>query len=415
MNSRQRIKKVLEHKVPDRVPIDFGASRATGIVGTAYNNLRKQLGINNGLAHMDDFIENLVGPEKEILDLFNVDIIDAAQGFLKSEDDYRKWKLDDGSEILIPKFYNIEEDSNGNVNLKNSDGLVLAKKPKSSPHLEQVYWVYKDLPGIPDEFKNEDLSKYFWALPRPPWHLDIFNEDEYELFIKGIRELYENTDYSIMATVGFSMFETGCFLRGMENFLCDIYMDKSGVERLLDKLLENNLKKLEKIINGVGKYIDMIRFVDDMGSQDRPFIPPDKYRDIFKPRHKKMWDYVHNNSDCKVRLHSCGSIYELLPDIIDAGIDVIDPVQNTARDMEPEKLKKEFGKDVIFCGGCCNTRDVLGRGSPKDVREDVRNRIDILGEGGGLIFSQIHNIQAEVPPENIIAMFEAAMEYGKYS
>jgi len=127
LNSRQRIKKVLEHKVPDRVPIDFGASRATGIVGTAYNNLRKQLGINNGLAHMDDFIENLVGPEKEILDLFNVDIIDAAQGFLKSEDDYRKWKLDDGSEILIPKFYNIEEDSNGNVNLKNSDGLVLAK------------------------------------------------------------------------------------------------------------------------------------------------------------------------------------------------------------------------------------------------------------------------------------------------
>jgi uroporphyrinogen decarboxylase len=179
-------------------------------------------------------------------------------------------------------------------------------------------------------------------------------------------------------------------------------------------LLEINLIKLEKIISGVGKYIDFLQFGDDLGGQNGAFMSPGIYREVFKPRHKKMWDFVHENSECKVFLHSCGSIYELLPDLIDAGLDIINPVQTTTRNMEPEKLKREFGKDLVFWGGCCNTRDILAKGTPEEVRNDVKERISILGENGGLVFNQIHNILADVPPENIIAMLEAAYEYGKY-
>jgi len=414
MTSRERVRKVINHEIPDRIPIDLGSMRSSGISVIAYNRLCKKLGINTGSARMYDFIQQLSYPEKEIMDMFHVDVIDAGQAFLKSKDDWREWCLDDGTKCQIPKFLNLEIDSNQTVFLKNEKGFKLGKKPKTSLYVDQCYWIYKDLPSIPRTFKDEEFNKHVWAIPSPPWHLDIFDDKQYEVFINGIRELFENTDYSIVLAVGCNMFETGTFLRGMENFLCDIYLDRSGTKKLLDKLVERNLINLDRIIKGVGKYIDLLQFGDDLGGQSGPFMSPDIYREIFKPRHKKMWDFVHNNSDCKVFLHSCGSIYELLPDLIDAGLDVLNPVQTTTRDMESNKLKREFDKYITFWGGCCNTRDILAKGSPKDVEEDVKRRIEILGKDGGLVFNQIHNILADVPAENIIAMFKAAYKYGGY-
>jgi len=227
-------------------------------------------------------------------------------------------------------------------------------------------------------------------------------------------ELYEKTDYSICLRIGGNQVESGFSIRGMENYLCDIYLDKKGVNRMLDILMEDYMGKIKKIIEGVGKYIDILMFADDMGGQDGPLISPEIYREMFKPRHKLMWNYVHDRSDCKVFFHCCGSIMELIPDLIEAGIDILNPVQTTAKNMEPERLKKEFGKDIIFQGGCCNTSEVLARGSVREVEEDVKKRISILGKGGGLIFNQIHNILADVPPQNIIKMFESAYKYGQY-
>jgi uroporphyrinogen decarboxylase len=155
-------------------------------------------------------------------------------------------------------------------------------------------------------------------------------------------------------------------------------------------------------------------FADDMGSETSSFFPVEIYRRYFKKRHKQMWDLVHEKSDCKVFLHTCGSISELLPELIDAGLDIINPVQISAKGMEPEKLKKCFGNDLIFWGGCCDTRDILPNASPKKIKEHVLHNMEILGKNGGLVFNQIHNIQPEVPPSNILALFEAASLYGKY-
>jgi len=143
-----------------------------------------------------------------------------------------------------------------------------------------------------------------------------------------------------------------------------------------------------------------------------PFMPPELYRKLFKPRHRLLCEYVHSHSSMKTFLHSCGSIYELLPDLIEAGYDVINPVQTNCRDMEPRRLKQEFGADITFWGGGCDTRHVLNRATPAEVKAHVRERLEILSPGGGFVFNTVHNILPEVPPENIVAMFEAVEEFG---
>ena len=414
MTSRERVKLAINHKEPDRVPIDFGAMRSTGIATIAYNRIRNKLGVNKTLSRMYDFQQQLAYPEKGIRDILHIDTIDAGQTFLREGSNWREWELNDGSKCLIPKYLNIEIDKEGTVLLKDKSNIVLGKKPKTSLYVDQAYWVYGNLEKIPDTFNDEDLVKNMWAIPSPPWHLDIFDDKQYKLFINNIKELHDRTDYSIMLAVGCNLFEMGTFLRRMDNFLVDIYTDKNGTKRLLDKLIEGYLKLLDRVLEGVGKYVDLLQFGDDLGGQSGGFMSPDVFEDIFKPGYKKMWDFVHDRSNCKVFLHSCGSVYEVIPHLIDAGLDVLNPVQTTTANMEPEKLKKEFGRYITFWGGGCNTRDVLPNKSPKEVKEDVKRRIDIFASGGGFVFNQIHNILADVPPENIIAMFEAAYEYGKY-
>ena len=414
ITSRERIRLAINHKEADRVPIDFGAMRSTGIATIAYNKLKKKLGLNSELARMYDFLQQLAYPEKEVRDIFHIDAIDAGQAFLAEDSNWKEWILNDGSKCLIPIFIKIEFDEKGTVLLKDSEGRVLGKKPKTSLYVDQAYWPLKDSPSIPEQFGDKDLSDFVWSVPSPPWHLNIYDDNEYKIFIKEIEDLFNKTDYSIMLAVGCNLFEMGTFIRGMDNFLCDIYLDRRGTERLLDKLMEGYFKLLDRVLKGVGKYVDLLQFGDDLGSQQGPFMSPDIFKQIFIPRYKKMWDFVHENSNCKVFLHSCGSLYELLPHLVGAGLDVLNPVQTTAMSMEPEKLKKEFGRDITFWGGGCNTRDILPNKTPEDVKEDVKKRMDVFAKGGGFVFNQIHNILADVPCENVIAMFEAAYEFGKY-
>ena len=202
MNSRERVKKVLEHGIPDRIPLDLGSMRSSGIAAIAYNNLRKKLNLNKGkLPEMYDFVQQLAFPEPEIMSKFHIDAIDAGQGFLNSKDDWREWELNDGSKCLIPKFLNIEINKDGMVYLLDNEGVKLGRKPKTSLYVDQCYWVYEDLNSIPDSFKDEDLDRHVWAVPSPPWHLDIFDSKQFTEFVEGIKNLYEDTDYSIVLSV----------------------------------------------------------------------------------------------------------------------------------------------------------------------------------------------------------------------
>jgi uroporphyrinogen decarboxylase len=217
-----------------------------------------------------------------------------------------------------------------------------------------------------------------------------------------------------MLSIGHSLFEVGSFLRKIDNFLVDIYTDRQSANRLLDKLVDKYMLILERILNGVKEYVDIIQFGDDLGIQRGPWMDPDVIKEVFIPRYKKMWDYVHAQSDCKIFFHSCGSVYKVIPLLIDAGLDILNPVQTNTANMEPERLKQEFGKDLTFWGGGCDTHHILPHGTPEEVREDVKRRIEIFAKDGGFVFNQIHNVLADVPPKNIIAMYDAAYEYGWY-
>ncbi|MBD3305245.1 methyltransferase [candidate division KSB3 bacterium] len=414
MTSRERILCAIAHQEPDRVPIDIGAMRSTGISTIAYNRLVEALGLNDGPSRMYDFQQQLAYPSQAVRDRFHVDAIDAGQAFLAEAEAWRPWTLNDGSTCVVPKYLNLERDAESNIFLKNAEGVILGQQPTSSLYTDQAYWHYGDLPTIPEHIDDADLSMHMWAIPCPPFHLDMTQEADYALFIEKIRHLHETTDYAIMLSIGHSLFEVGSFLRKIDNFLVDIYTDRQSANRLLDKLVDKYMLILERILNGVKEYVDIIQFGDDLGIQRGPWMDPDVIKEVFIPRYKKMWDYVHAQSDCKIFFHSCGSVYKVIPLLIDAGLDILNPVQTNTADMEPERLKQEFGKDLTFWGGGCDTHHILPHGTPEEVREDVKRRIDIFAKGGGFVFNQIHNVLADVPPENIIAMYDAAYEYGWY-
>ena len=412
MKSRERVKAVLNHRQPDRVPIDLGGTRGTGIAALAYIRTRQFLDLAADKVRMYDFIQHLSYPDQDFIERFHIDVIDAGQAFPDVFSPGKSYQLDNGSSVTIPAFLNLAAASDGTVHLKDQQGLILGSKPPSSKYVDQCYWIYGDKPSIPEIIHVKDLTQHLWAVPAPPWHLDLSVESDHRSFVEGIRRLYESSNLALALTVGCSLFEGGQYLRGFENFLCDVYADRKGTIRLLERLVELYMKRLELVLRGAGKYLETVRFTDDLGSQDRALIGCEKYREIFKPFHKRLWNYVHDHSDCKVTLHSCGAVSDFIPDLLDAGLDILNPVQTTAKGMDPTWLKREYGKDLVFWGGGCDTQRVLSFGTPREVQDDVRKRVRTLGRDGGLVFAQIHNIQADVPPENIVAMLTAASESG---
>jgi uroporphyrinogen decarboxylase len=283
--------------------------------------------------------------------------------------------------------------------------------PAGGAFFDQSCFPYLD--GYPPDFRNlgDAMGKILWAtLVHSPW--DHANDPGFwdTLRAKAL-ELRRASDRALMIVIGCNLFEWGAFLRRMDNFLMDLAAEPAQVEKLLDALMEKHLAGLAKTCAAVGDVADIIRFGDDLGANGGPFMSPKTYRALFKPRHTILCDYVHKHTRMKTFLHSCGSIHALLPDLIQAGFDVINPVQTNCRDMEPERLKREFGRDICFWGGGCDTKTILPKGTPAEVKEHVKRRCEIFMPGGGFVFNTVHNILPEVPPENIVAMFEGIAEF----
>jgi len=212
-----------------------------------------------------------------------------------------------------------------------------------------------------------------------------------------------------MGSFGGNILEQGQGLRGWENFMADLAGNRELAEKLIEKMVEAHLKNLKLYLEAVGDYIQIIQMGDDLGTQNGPMLSPKLYRELISSAHKAIYDYVHKNSDVYIFLHSCGGIYELMPYLIEEGVDIINPVQTSARGMDPERLKKEFGDRLTFWGGGCDTQSVLPYGKPEEIKRHVKDRMEIFSRDGGFVFTQVHNIQANVPVENIMALFESVI------
>ncbi|MCX6879996.1 MAG: methyltransferase [Verrucomicrobia bacterium] len=411
MTSRERILAAIEHREPDRIPIDLGATPSSGISAIAYGRLNRHLGMGQSKTRVYDVVQQLAQPEDAILERFKIDVVDLGRTFNTRDEDWRPVTLFDGSAAEYPRWFQPVAMPDGGWQALAADGTAIAVQLKDMNFFDQTCFPWLDdypaeLAGLPVA-----MGKVHWAaLAHSPW--DQAGEPGFwqQLRANAIA-LRQHSERAIMVVIGCNLFEWGTFLRRMDNFLMDLLAEPASVERLLDALMAIHLSTLEKVCAAVGEVADICRFGDDLGTDTGPFMAPATYRRFFKAHHTRLCDYVHRHSGMKTFLHSCGSIHALLPDLIEAGFEVINPVQTACRDMQPARLKGEFGRDVTFWGGGVDTRAILNHGSVAEVRRDVLERLRIFAPGGGFVCNPIHNILPDVPPANIVAMFDAIEEY----
>ena len=411
MTSRERVIAAVEHRQPDKVPVDVGSNPSSGISAVAYARLKEYLGIKDGHTDIYDVVQQLAQPEEWFLDRFGIDVVDAGRMFNEKDSHWYIIKLPGNLDARYPKWFRPEYLEDGSSIARHPDGTVIARMPEGAAFYDETCFPFSqqwpaDWSGLGDA-----MDKVLWsALVHSPWDNAQMDNFWQELRRRTIA-LRERSDRAIMIVAGCNLFEWGTFLRRIDNFLADLLLEPGKVESLLDALMEKHLGMLELVCDAVGDVADIIRFGDDLGTDQGPFMNPDIYRSIFKPRHKKLCYYVKSHSNMKIFLHSCGSIDLLIPDLVEAGFDILNPVQTNARGMDPDHLKNEYGKDITFWGGGVDTRTVLNNSTPKEVRNQVLHRLEVFAPGGGFIFNTVHNILPDVPPENILAMFDAVKEF----
>jgi len=412
MTSRERVLSAIAHQEPDRVPIDHGSFRGTGIMAIAYNRLKRHLGIPRGNTYLYDVILQLAEPEPWYLDRFHVDAIDLGRAF-NGPERWQPWTLPDGSSALAPLWFK-PESRDGDLVVHDSGGIPIGRMPPSSVYLDQIYW---PLAAEGLDYRGPlapKMKQVIWdALPTPPFD-EPLSDARLDQIAAAARHLYEKTDYAISLAVGCNLLEWCQYLFGMENTYLYIAGEKRKLAMFLDRLVELHLEFLERLLPKIRGFVQVLVVGDDLGSQRGPQMSPASYRELFQPRHKRIYRHIRDNSGAHLMMHCCGGIHPLIPDLIDAGVEILNPVQTSARNMEPDRLKREFGRELTFWGGGCDTQTVLSGCRPDEVREHVRRRLEILMPGGGFVFTQIHNVMADVPPENIVAMLDAAYEYGVY-
>jgi uroporphyrinogen decarboxylase len=383
MNSRERILKSIIHEEPDRVPFDLAGSTWTGITNSAYQNLRIYLGLQSAEPNWSDVIQQIVVPSEEILTQLNVDTRGVFPLTSHNWDVYSKLK-DVGD-------YFEYSDEWGFTHHFPKDGYWFSLVKHSMDNVD---------------FDREGMIEDF------PWP-DAGNKQRFT----GMREKaiqFRNQDKIVM-TKGLcaGLFEMHQRVRGMENAMLDPFMFPVNSDKLVGKLADLKIEFWDSLLDEIGDVVDIVGEGDDYGTQQSQLISPDQFREYYKPHFTRVLKFIKGKAPkVKLMLHSCGNVRPIIPDFIEMGVDLLNPVHITATGMEPRQLKKDFGKDIVFWGGGVDTQHVLPNGTPEQVRDDVQRNIDALAPGGGFVFSTVHNIQAEVPPQNIMAMIETLREIG---
>jgi uroporphyrinogen decarboxylase len=383
MNSRQRLLTTLNHQEPDHIPLDLGATQVTGIHLRAYKGLRQRLGLPAQEPTICDYIQGLALPDEDLISRLGVDV----RGLFPLNS--HNWNVTENQEVE----YWIYHDEWGITHRRPyPDGLYysIMKEPLNRPDLTAA-----------------DIQNFAWPDYGAPWRIEGLREQA---------EGYRAAGYAVMLKDPFAgIFEMAQRIVGMEKLLLMMAMDAALAGVLFDKLTELKLDFWEMALPKLADRVDVISQADDYGSQASQIISPRMYREQIKPRWKVIFQRIRKLAPGAFRfLHSCGNVRPLIPDFIELGVQILNPVHIKATGMEPVALKRDFGDALTFWGGGVDTQDTLPHGTPQQVRDEVRRNIEALAPGGGYVFNTVHNIQADVPVENILAMYEAFQEYQLY-
>lgn len=383
--SRRRVETTLNHQEPDRVPYDLGGTILTGIHHQAYRRLRRHLGLPEAQIEIEDPIQQLARVHEDVKERLQVDV--------------------HGVNPAKPRGIATPQWSEGGYDKLTDEWGIEWWKPQDGG----LYYDMRRHP-LADVNSAEDLAHYKFPDPLDPARYDGMAERADDLMNR------RQVAY-VLGRNAPGIFEIALWMRGFENFFCDMAANQPLAEALLDIICEIKMKYWAHALELVGKNVMIVSEADDLASQDRLLVSPQLYRKLIKPRHARLFAFIKQQAKAPVKIfyHSCGAVSALLPDLIESGIDILNPVQVSAAKMDTRELKRVFGRDITFYGGGVDTQRVLPRGTPAEVRDEVRRRIDDLAPGGGFIFNTVHNIQADVPPENILAMREALAEFGVYA
>ena len=416
MTSRERVVKALNHQAPDVLPVDFSASPVTGISASLIYKLREKLELEKRPIKIMEPYQMLGEIDDELLKYIPVDVVSMPSRtnmFGISNTDWKQWQMFDGTPVLVPGGLNTEPDNKGNIPVyPQGDRSVPASAvmPKGGYYFDAIR---RQQPIDDDNLNVEDNLEEFTLLTDADLR---FAESESD-------RLYKETDYAIMGNPGGTALGDIALVPGLslknpkgirdvEEWYISTAIRREYLQELFDRQSDIALKNLEMYRQAVGDKVQIIYMCGtDFGTQNAPFCSVQTFSELYLPHYKKMNNWIHKNTSWKVFKHSCGAIEPLISSLIEAGFDILNPVQCSATGMNPTMLKEKYGDKVVFWGGGVDTQNTLPFGTPDEVRREVRERIEIFNKDGGYIFNPIHNTQAKVPVENFMAMIEALKEF----
>lgn len=416
MNSRERVQTALNHEQPDRAPVDLGSTPVTGIAAATYARLRKALGLPAHPPRVSEPFQVLAEVEDDVCAALGVDtagLTSPTTFFGFKNEGWKPWRLFDGTDVLVPGKFVVHAAENG-------DWLIYANGDTSAPPSARMPngGYYFDAIIRQQELDWDHLDPREWA----DQMYSVLTAEDVRYLKERAEHLYADTDRSLVWTFGGGGFGDIAWvpgpnlsypkgIRDPEDWIVAHKTNPEYITGIFDRQCEIGLENARLIWQAVGSKIDVC-FVSgtDFGTQDRLFISPEMYRSLYKPFHKRINDWIHQNTTWKVFFHTCGSIVGLLDDLVAVGVDIVNPVQCSAKDMEAMGLKKKYGKKLVFWGGGVDTQWTLPFGTPDEVYAQVRDRIRIFNAGGGFVFNTIHNVQQNTPIENLLAAFKAVKD-----
>ncbi len=400
MNSRQRVLCAVNHREPDRVPIDLGGTRQSGIAASAYHRLKRRLGIGTP-TRVYDVYQMLAEIERPVLERFGADVIGlnrpvVAMGIRNQG--WKPWTLPDGTPVEVPGGFNPEIQSGGGLLLRHPDGSPMARMPKGGFYFDRV-----------DKYPGAAHAKV------DTLQVPMLSSQECDHLHSRAEACWGNTDLAIIAAMGppYELF-FGLGTGGFQAWMIALATEPDYVDALLERLTDAWLENLRRFSAAVGDRVQILQFNDDLGTQDAPFLSVEMFRRQIMPHYKRGLDWIHGNTEMKVFMHNDGAIFSLIPALIEMGVDILNPVQTTAKGMDPGKLKGEFGDRLVFWGAACDCQGTLAFGTPGQVAGEVEESLRVFAPGGGYVLASVHNVQANVPPENVIALFDTALSAGVY-
>jgi uroporphyrinogen decarboxylase len=392
MNSRERILAAINHQQPDRVPIDVGGTRQSGIAATTYHELKQRLGLSTP-TRVFDVYQMLAEVERPVMERLGSDVIGLYRpqvAFGIRNENWRPWRLFDGTPVEVPGGFQPVTEPNGDLVILRDD-LPIARMPKDGFYFDRL----EMYPGA----AHVDLGTF-----RPA----LLSDDDCEHYHHQAEALYQNTDFAIVAPLGppyelFYGLGTGDF----QAWMITLATEPDYVDGLYEILVEAWLQNLQRFVQAVGNRVQVIQICDDFGMQNAPFLSTKMFRARIMPFYQRGLQWIHEHTSMKVLLHSDGAIYPLIPSILEMGVDILNPIQTSARGMDAVKLKQEFGDRLVFWGGSLDCQQTLPFGAPDEVAREVEEHVRTFAPGGGYVFAPVHNIQAKVPANNVLAMFDA--------